>query len=292
MKRERATEMLEELIQRASGHDWPVEAVQAVWVFGSYSRGAVEPGDVDVAIDLDRSNDRWRSHFVNSMMHGRSPFGVLRKALRGRRRGYEFVFEREHGYDDVPMTLLWKRGESLATARKRLQAIPIDPTAGRAPRDAMRPCFEGLEHRVPRALREELGELIDDDAVTVDQITLEDSKINDLWVGEQIDHRWNQDSPLRRAAHAALAHLESHGIDPHAVHLHGKDVHDSRTPHFVGFQLRYLSGALNCFVEHDGVQWLEVLHPTRRGPLHALILRPGRQEKLTRRPTDAGRFFH
>lgn len=291
MKRERATELLEELLRRATGEDWPVELVEEVYVFGSYSRGAVEPGDLDVAVDLTRSDDRWARHFVQSMSYGRDPYSGLRQALRGRSRGVEILFDRDYGHDDVPMTLLWKRGEPLELALERVRAIPVEPAAGRAPRDAMLACFEGLDHWLPRMVREELKKLIDDNVIIVEQVALDDAEVSDSWIRDLIDRRWSVGSPLRRAAHAALAYAASHGVDPRAVHLHGRDVDEPITPYFVGFELRHLSSALFCFEEHGGVEWLEVVHPTRRGPLVALRITLRDRRKLAGRARGFGSFF-
>ncbi|PKW18687.1 hypothetical protein A8926_6807 [Saccharopolyspora spinosa] len=35
--------LLEELLRHAAGSEWPAGVVRAVFVFGSYARGAVEP---------------------------------------------------------------------------------------------------------------------------------------------------------------------------------------------------------------------------------------------------------
>ena len=160
MKRDRATGLLEDLLEQASkGVGWPLELVESVLVFGSYARGALEPGDVDVAVDINRQHIRWSSHLVNSISHGRNPYSVVRQALCGRKRGISILFERDHGYDHVPMMLLWARGESVEVALERLHAIPVDSDARRAPRDPMLSCFEGLEEWLPLFVREELAGL-------------------------------------------------------------------------------------------------------------------------------------
>ncbi|WP_020499069.1 hypothetical protein [Sciscionella marina] len=152
MKRERATTLLEELIRRTAGAGWPVQLVETVYVFGSYSRGATEPGDLDVAVDIQRT-DQWVEHFVACLFEGRDPYSELRQALRGRTRSVSILFERRHDHDDVPMNLLWRRGEPLELAVQRIHTIPVDPTAGRASRDAMPACFEGLDKWLPRFMR-------------------------------------------------------------------------------------------------------------------------------------------
>jgi hypothetical protein len=282
MKRDRATELLEGLLRRVSeGAGWPLEVVESVRVFGSYARGALEPGDVDVAVDLNRQHTRWGPHVAKSIIsQGRNPYSIVSQALCGQKRGVSILFEREHGHEDVPMMLLWTRGESVEVALERLRAIPADAAAGRAPRDAMLPCFEGLEEWLPLFVREELIDLIDSHILSVDQVELAEAEVEDPWISSEIGKRWGSQSPLRRAAHATLANLKARGVDLYTVHLHGRDIKDRITPYFVGFQLRYLKMALTCFKDHSGLEWLEVVHPTRRGPLLALRLRPSERFDL------------
>lgn len=292
MERDRATGLLKDLLGRASeGVGWPLELVESVLVFGSYVRGALEPGDVDVAVDINRQHTRWADHMVNSISHGRDPYSIVRQALRGRKRGISILFEREHGYDHVPMMLLWTRGESVEVALERLHAIPVDPDAGRAPRDAMLSCFNGLEEWLPLFVREALIDFIDSRILSVDQVELAEGEVKDPWISSEIGGRWGTQSPLRRAAHATLANLEARGVDLHAVHLHGRDIDDPVTPYFVGFQLRYMPSALRCFKDHGGLEWLEVVHPTRRDPLLALRLRPGERFDLYGDHDRRGNFF-
>jgi hypothetical protein len=225
VKRERATALLKDLVDRAVGDAWPTRLISAVYVFGSYARGSVEPGDVDVAVDIDRTDDEWVSHFISSFSYGRDPYAVLRMALRGRARSIEILFERQVGHDDVPMTQIWRRGESVQTAFERIDRIAPDPTAGRAPRDAMPPAFEGLEQRLPRYLRQELMDLIDEKVLIVDRLELSDREFTgDRVVQHHVDRRWTSGSVLRRAAQAALAYLDERGVDLRTVHLHGTDI--------------------------------------------------------------------
>ncbi len=292
MKRDRATELLEHLLGRVShGVGWPLELVESVCVFGSYARGALEPGDVAVAVDINRQHTRWPHHMVNSISHGRDPYSVVRQALCGRKRGISILFEREHGHDHVPMTLLWTRGDSVDVALERVRAIPIDPGARRAPRDAMLSCFEGLEEWLPLFVREELIDFIDSRILNVDQVELAEAEVEDPWISSEISERWDVQSPLLRAAHATLASLEARGVDLRSVHLLGRDIEDSVTPYFVGFRLRYLRSALRCFKDYGGLEWLEVVHPTRRGPLLALRLQPGERFDLYGDHGRRGCFF-
>lgn len=148
-----------------------------------------------------------------------------------------------------------------------------------------------LDACLPRFLREELDELAGAGVLTVDRVRLADADVEDPWISFEIDRRWNAHSPLRRAAHAALAHLEARDVDLYAVHLHGKTIEDRVTPHFVGFQLRYVKSALYCFRDHHGTEWLEVVRPTLREPLHALRLRPGKRFDLYGTDARTTAFF-
>lgn len=90
MKRARATELLEEMLRHldASG-DWPLNLVDAVYLFGSYTRGALEPNDFDVAVDF-RQDEQMRERFVAYLVSsGRDPRIDLRQ---WRRRGVQFQF--------------------------------------------------------------------------------------------------------------------------------------------------------------------------------------------------------
>lgn len=210
------------------------------------------------------------------MSCGRDPYAALRMALRGRTRSIEILFERHTGHDDVPMTIVRRRGETLETAFERIDGITPDPSAGRAARDAMLPAFEGLEHWLPRYVLQELIQLIEARILLVDRLDLPIGQIiGERVVGPHLDRRWTSASNLRRAAEASLSHLHERGIDLHTGHLQGVDIVDgATTPYFVGFNLRRFSAMLYCFEEHGGVEWLEVVHPTAKQPLVALRCRP------------------
>jgi predicted nucleotidyltransferase len=58
VKRSEATRRIEGLLERvAKGEGRYLPRVREVWIFGSYVRGALEVGDVDVAVEFDQTND-------------------------------------------------------------------------------------------------------------------------------------------------------------------------------------------------------------------------------------------
>lgn len=70
-------------------------------------------------------------------------------------------------------------------------------------------------------------------------------------------------------------------IDPNQVHLHGRDIAGPETPYFAGFALRYFPAIPACLSHQHGVEWIEVVHPTRALPLHALRILPTKPDLLT-----------
>ena len=275
VNRQRATQLAEQLLRNLDTHrqEWPVSIITAVYVFGSYARGATDPHDLDIDVEVHRQDEEFLSHFVTCLSSGRNPYSIIQRALVGASRGYEFMFE-GHARADFPLTLLWQQGDSLDTALQRLHAIPVDDTEARAPRDAMLPQFDGLDRWIPRPRRERLAAAIAAGKITVQRLELPAAQATDPAAVEHIDDRWSSTSPLYRAAHAVLADLERRGIDPGLAHLHGRDVTGPDTPYFAGFDLRYFRSIPWCLTRYHGREWTEVIHPTRSQPLHVLRILP------------------
>ena len=80
---------------------------------------------------------------------------------------FTFDFRKESDFD---LTLLWRRGDSLAIALERLHAIKADLTAGRAPRDSMLPEFEGLDDWAPRPYREVLCAAVSSKVIGLERV--------------------------------------------------------------------------------------------------------------------------
>ncbi|MCC3770875.1 nucleotidyltransferase domain-containing protein [Streptomyces sp. UNOC14_S4] len=294
MKRERATALLEDMLRRLDeGQEWPLCLVDAVYLFGSYARGALEPNDVDVAVGYHRDKEM-NARFVSFMVSsGRDPHVDLRQALIGRRRGIQFLWdasEREHlEQEGARMLPLWRRGDSLEQSLSVLRSIEEDPDAGRAPRDDMIEEFEGLDRHIPRAVRHDVIEWRKTGRITVSRLTLPDNQVMPLgrttaWA---IDDRWKADSPLRRAALASLNHLRSLGADLCDIELAGEQLPASTRGELVeprwwiNWKWRHYRAIPHRLADGDG--WLEVLDPTRTKPLHALLIRPGAQANLQER---------
>jgi hypothetical protein len=82
VRRDRATELLIEMLRRLDARGgWQLDVVQELYLFGSYARGALNPGDVDVAVEFDHEHPEWKQHFLTSFSYGGDPHATLRMAL-------------------------------------------------------------------------------------------------------------------------------------------------------------------------------------------------------------------
>ncbi|MFJ8085289.1 hypothetical protein ACIQ6Y_32340 [Streptomyces sp. NPDC096205] len=94
-------------------------------------------------------------------------------------------------------------------------------------------------------------------------------------------HRWQEDSPLRRAALAGMAYLQGRGADLDDVDLAGSRLptprrlagHRSEPRWWINWKWRGHAGIPYCVTRGDC--WVEGVHPTRTRPLDALIVEPG-----------------
>jgi len=273
MKRERATSLVTTALTAvAQARTRPLSMIDEIRVFGSFARGAFEPHDVDLDVELT-PDEQFTAEMIERRRRRRDPFAPVRQALIGNRRGVDLhVSEAATLHESgIETTLLWRRGDDLDTALARVHAIEPDPEAGRAPRHAMLPAFEGIDRHVPFAVREMLCRWVDEGAVTVEQIELPGREASGEVARQTVERRWIATSVLRRAGNAALAHLEQQGVTAEQVHLHGSDVVDGSDPrHFVGFRWQYTYIMHMFLTRWGGIQWLEVPHPTTDGPVIAV----------------------
>lgn len=289
MQRQRAHELVEGLLIRLTDNPrWPLTLVDEVRVFGSFARGALQPHDVDIAVEFTADQDM-REDLAAEMFAGGRPYTLLRRELSGGTRGMQLQFQELHALhaDGIETLLLWRRGETLRTARDRLAAITPDPHAGRAERDRMLPAFEGVDRYVPRPVRHLLADWSGAGAVSVARVDLPDATVRDAQIRRAVERRWNPTSPLRRAAANALAYLDQHGARLHAVHLHGRDLDEADTPYFIGFQWRHAELMHQCLTHFGGTTWLEVPRPATVQPLFGLLITVTSRELLTDRPARA-----
>jgi Nucleotidyltransferase domain len=140
VKRAEAARRLAAFLERVVREDGRYLArVREVWVFGSFARGALEVGDVDLAVEFDQTRDEAGRWFAMLMAGGFDHLGALRREFRGNQRALKIHFNelddlRKEGFEPE---LLWRRGDSLEEARARLAAVAPNASARRAARDSV-----------------------------------------------------------------------------------------------------------------------------------------------------------
>jgi hypothetical protein len=160
VKRSEATKRVEGLLARVvGGNGSQLPRVRVVWIFGSYARGALDVGDVDLAVEFDQTKEEAGIWFATLMAGGFDHLGALRRELRGNQRALEIHFNeledlRKEGFGPQ---LLWRRGDSLEQAHARLTALTPDASAQRAPRDTVHPLPPEVERLIPRPARQEFS---------------------------------------------------------------------------------------------------------------------------------------
>ena len=93
VKRAEAARRIDTLLERVVRADGRYLArVREVWVFGSFARGALEVGDVDLAVEFDQTKDEAGRWFATLMAGGFDHLGALRRELRGSQRALEIHF--------------------------------------------------------------------------------------------------------------------------------------------------------------------------------------------------------
>jgi hypothetical protein len=271
--REKATAALTALLETICAGGSHADCVTAVYVFGSYARGALTVGDVDTDIEYDaRLDPGVEREMLDNLVVGRDWNTPFRKALKPA-RALQVMFGRHEML--VEPVVVYQRGDTLAGASARVAAITPDPAAGRAERDPVHPAIEPVADDLARPSRIMLCELIAAGMLTIEVIDLPDADEDDIADRVYCRHlrmRWrNPSSPLARAARAAGRYLENNDVDLGAVTIMPKGVLggagsawavDSRETH-----LRRLVIYLGYNEISNG---LFVLHPQRKRPLRAL----------------------
>jgi predicted nucleotidyltransferase len=285
VNRERATRLIEELLERVvAGGERHLDLVDQVSIFGSYARGATEPGDVDVAVEIGR-DDTSGHELARAFAEGKDWRAPYRKALRGRRRGYEFAFDQtqrlhDEGFNPV---LLWRKGTSLQVALERLHALETDPTLSPTKRDAMLPEFDGLEKHLPLPVRRPLAELMDIGAIHVERLVLTRQAVRNPGARRLIDIRTPKPGVARRVREEGLAWFEQQTINPLTVAIGDRPLRRNQpVKHQLSWTLPRLNHLPGWFrADPERGIWLAIMNPTARAPLTALQITLADEQQLS-----------
>jgi hypothetical protein len=265
------------------------EVVTEIFVFGSYARGALNPGDLDVSVTYAMTEEESRK-WVAALLAGRDRTLQLRHALRGNWRSVEMQFNnvnelRMAGFEPV---LVWCRGEPIEVAQERLAAIPEDEAAGTAARDPVIAPLSGLDKYVPRPIREELALLDHLGLIQVDRIGLPDANAHDDSTRRRIEARWSESNPKIRAVRAATAWLDKSGYRPDFVRndVCSRETNDGEHDYKVAKAVCYFGGHMlreaTRMLASGTDEALVILNASaRKAPLVGLVvLRTARAEHL------------
>jgi hypothetical protein len=294
VKRSEATKRVEGLLARVvSGEGSYLPRVREVWIFGSYARGALEVGDVDLAVEFDQTKDEAGVWFATLMAGGFDHLAALRRELRGTQRALEIHFNeledlRKEGFEP---RLLWRRGNSLEQAHARLAALAPDASTQRAPRDSVHPFLAEVEKLIPRPARQEFSLFMWAGWLDAELVELPREQAANPVTRSRLAEQWSESNPRLRAAHAVASYLEQEGIAPLSaggtVYSDERELLDAERDYWqprvaVHFGAKLLQWAMFDFGE--GIpRVLVVLNPSaRKQTLRALDLRA---------TVDRGQFF-
>jgi Nucleotidyltransferase domain len=217
VKRSEATKRIRALVERLVGGEGRyVPRVREVWIFGSYARGALEVGDVDLAVEFDQTKDEAGRWFATQMAGGFDHLVALRRELRGNQRALEIHFNelddlRKEGFEPQ---LLWQRGDSLDEAHARFAALAPDTTARRAPRDTVHPLLADVEKLIPRPARQEFSLFMWAGWLDAKLVELPPRQATNAVTRRRFAEQWSESNPRFRAAHAVASYLEREGVAP------------------------------------------------------------------------------
>jgi hypothetical protein len=217
VKRAEAARRIDALLERVVRADGRYLArVREVWVFGSFARGALEVGDVDLAVEFDQTKDEAGRWFATLMAGGFDHLGALRRELRGSQRALEIHFNelddlRNEGFEP---RLLWRRGDSLDEARARLVAVAPHANAQRAVRDTVHPLLGEVEKLIPRPARQEFSLFMWAGWLDAKLVELSREQAANVVTRRRFAEQWSESNPRFRTAHAVARYLEREGVAP------------------------------------------------------------------------------
>ena len=261
-----------ELLEKICAGEGAAKCVTAVYAFGSWSRGALEFGDVDIDIEYDEFRDpSTREQMFQAVLAARDPLAVLRKTLEPRRT-LQVLFDSADNLGQA--VLIYQDGDDLEAALARVHSIELDPDAGRAEREAVHPVLEPVANALTRPSLIRIGELAAHGLIDIVVIDLPDiavDEIADAGYREFVQMTWSESSPLARAARAGGALLLGRGLEPWQLLVLERS--PEGTPDRAGWAIEAREGKLQN-VAYDlgrGLHgWLYIVRSERRQPLRAL----------------------
>jgi hypothetical protein len=264
--RGRATRKLRDVLARAASGTGETASIRTISVMGSYARGALRVGDIDLTIEVDDPRDERNARLDDfyRLIRGRNPDRPVLRELRCsgssivsavlvRRFGeqpepvppeqwrddlgpdYELAAPPSLGHivTNQPMAgpshLLYVRGDSVATALERLAAIKEDPDASRFERTTGVPMLDALIDQVGVSVQYKLADLVKSGGLNLEAVVLE-SGVDppDCVVRFEAERGQLPGGKARRSAVvAAIDHLLKSGVEDHRISMRGISLIDN-----------------------------------------------------------------
>lgn len=258
--RGRATRKLRDVLVRAASGTGESASIRTISVMGSYARGALRVGDIDLTIEVDDPRDERSARLDDfyTLIRGRNPDGALLRELRCSGSSivspvvvHMFREQREpippeqwrddlgpdyqlaappslgHIVTNQPMAgpshVLYVRGDSVATALDRLAAIKEDPSASRFERSTGVPMLDDLIDHVGVAVQYKLADLVKSGGLNLEAVVLESGVDSpDPVVRFEAERGQLPGGKARRSAVvAAIDHLLRSGVEAHRISMRG-----------------------------------------------------------------------
>jgi predicted nucleotidyltransferase len=281
------------VLQRVCAGGRYADCVTAVHVFGSYARGALEVGDIDIDIEYDSRLDREvERELVDRMMRSQDWNAPFSKALKPGTRAVQMLFNRVDML--AAAILIYERGDTLDVALARVNAIKADPAAGRAARDPMHPAIEPLAEDLARPSRILLTELAERGLIEIELVVLPDAELEAITNSnyrKALRLRWAATSPLARAARAAGWYLQDRGVDLDHVRLLGVSRVHADTPWAVECREHHLRSIVHDMGVHGVHESLFVVRPNLKRTMRVLRVTAADAPALTA-IGDLDRWLH
>ncbi|WP_343350974.1 hypothetical protein [Pseudomonas sediminis] len=243
----------------------PTISVTSLWVVGSYARGAVECGDLDMVIQYAH-RDGWEPspRQVNKAFFGVLPLLRLYKGTPE---------QNASGVEFSEPVLIWS-GPG-CNWQAAIDAIAVDHHAGRAPRETDCIPLRNEQLRAFNTSMEDVAQmmkegLLESEFVPFDSLELSELSSDGIY---EIEQRFVQLGKKSRELLPAILRLMSER-EP-LGEWHGENV---TTLRYGGTQLRLGTPELNvsCFDDNPAIRQLALIpHRSARGPNGAWILRRG-----------------
>jgi hypothetical protein len=208
----RITSLLETVV-KADGRY--LARVCEVRVFGSFARGALEVGDVDLAVEFDQRKDEAGVWFATLLAGGFDHLGALRRERRGASGCSRSTSTSSMICARTASSHSCSGGAATRSGRRVLGLPRWRQTRGLSgPRDTVHPLLAEVEKLIPRPARQEFSLCVWAGWLDAKLVELPVEQAANAVTRRRFADQWSESNPRFRAAHAVASYLEREGVEP------------------------------------------------------------------------------